>query len=412
MLKKIEATTSRGPINGYADSRFEDVVDTFVENFERHGEVGASCALTVEGAMVVDLWGGRVSSDGPDWAKDTICMVFSSTKGAMSLCAHLLADRGLLDLDANIGKYWPQFSKAGKEAARVSMALNHTVGVPHLRGPVMPGEFWDYAQMVGRIEEEPAFWEPGTRQGYHGITMAWTVGELVHRASGRRLGTFFRDELALPLDADFFIGLPETEESRVAPMIMAEPDQAWLETRFIHAALTTKDTPTALFMRDFANFEPNSRACRAAEVGSANGMSNGRAMAKLYAPFANGGTINGKRFVSTETITRMGRVSSATEDDATLKIPARFALGFMKSTDNRTLPKVVNSSLLMTESAFGHVGAGGSVGLADPECKMSFGYAMNRMGTGVLLNVRGQNLLDAAYRSLGYRTNVGGAWTS
>ena len=412
MRKRIEISTSQGPVQGYADPQFEGVVEAFADNFERHGEVGANCALTIDGAMVVDLWGGRISPNGPLWQEDTICMVFSSTKGAMSLCAHLLADRKMLDLDAAVGKYWPEFASGGKEAARVSMTLDHTVGVPHVRGPVAPGEFWDYSGMVERVAEEPAFWEPGTRQGYHGITMAWTVGELIRRTSGTRLGDFFRDEVALPLGADFFIGLPEKEEARVAPMIMAEPDQAWLETRFIKAALTTKDTPTALFMRDFATFEPNSRACRAAEVGSANGMSNGRAMAKLYAPFANGGRLNGKDFVSADTITRMGRVTSATEDDATLKIPARFALGFMKATDNRALANVVNSSLLMTESAFGHVGAGGSVGLADPECKMSFGYAMNRMGTGVLLNTRGQSLLDAAYRSLGYRSNAGGVWTT
>lgn len=411
MHKKIELSTTRGPIQGYADSRFDEVVSAFAENFEKHGEVGANCAITVEGQMVVDLWGGRISPDGPPWTEDTVCMVFSSTKGAMSLCAHLLADRGLLNLDSLVSSYWPEFSAGGKESARVSMTLDHTVGVPHLRGAVVPGEFWDYSRMVERVAEEPAFWEPGTRQGYHGITMAWTVGELIHRASGSRLGKFFQEELAGPLGADFFIGLPEGEELRVAPMIMAEPDQAWLATRFIQTALTTQDTPTALFMRDFATFEPNSRACRAAEVGSANGMANGRAMAKIYAPFANGGNLQGRRFVDQDTLTRMGRVAAATEDDATLKIPARFALGFMKSTDNRGLPNVVNSSLLMTESAFGHVGAGGSIGLADPECKMSFGYAMNRMGTGVLLNARGQGLLDAAYRSLGYRTNKGGVWT-
>lgn len=412
MHKRIEHSTSHGPIQGYVDTHFVEIVDAFVENFEKHGEIGANCAVTVEGVMVADLWGGRVAPNGAPWQEETICMVFSSTKGAMSLCAHLLADRGLLNLDSNIDKYWPEFAAGGKSSSRVSMALDHTVGVPHLRDTVLPGEFWDYQRMVERVAAEPAFWEPGTRQGYHGITMAWTVGELIHRASGQRLGDFFRNELARPLGADFFIGLPEAEEARVAPMIMAEPDQAWIETRFIQAALTTKDTPTALFMRDFATFEPNSRACRAAEVGSANGMSNGRAMARLYAPFANGGILDGKRFVGAETITRMGRVASATEDDATLKIPARFGLGFMKATDNRALPNVVNSSLLMTEAAFGHVGAGGSVGLADPECKMSFGYAMNRMGTGVLLNARGQSLLDATYRSLGYRTNAGGAWTT
>lgn len=411
MLKNIDITTKAGAVHGWLDTRFEEVLAAFIENFETRHEVGASCAITVEGRLVADLWGGRTSPNGEAWDKDTLCMVFSSTKGVMSLCAHMLADQGKLDLDAPIARYWPEFAVAGKEAARVSMTLNHTVGVPHVRGPVRPGEFWDYATMVNRVAEEPAFWAPGSQQGYHGITMAWTVGELIRRASGQRLGEFLGHSLALPLECDFHIGLPDAEEGRVAPMIMAEPDEAWLATRFIQTALTTQDTPTALFMRDFATFEPNSRACRAAEVGSANGMGNGRSLAKIYAPFANGGVLDGKRYLGTDALTRMGRVSAATEDDETLKIPARFALGFMKATDNRKLPGVVNSSLIMSEAAFGHVGAGGSLGLADPECRMSFGYAMNRMGTGVLLNARGQSLLDAAYRALGYRTDAGGVWT-
>lgn len=411
MRHELDRMTLRGRVSGSYDAGFAEVVDAFVANFEERDEVGASCALTLEGTTLVDIWGGRVSRDGAPWQRDTISMVFSSTKGAMALCAHLLVDRGLLDLDAPVTRYWPDFGAGGKEAARVSMTLDHTAGVPHVRGPVLPGEFWDYGRMVTRVAEEPAFWVPGTRQGYHGITMAWTVGELVRIASGRRLGTFFAEELAGPLGLEFWIGLPESHEQRVAPMILAEPDAAWLDTRFIRTALGTTDTPTALFMRDFAGFEPNSRACRAAEVGSANGMANARALAGLYAPFANGGAFAGRHYVGADTLTRMARVSAATQDDATLMIPARFGLGFMKSTDNRRLPGVVNSSLLMSEAAFGHVGAGGSIGFADPECRLSFGYTMNRMGTGVLLNERGQSLIDAVYRSLGYRTDAGGAWT-
>ncbi len=411
MFKQVSIDTAQGRIEGHYDPKFSAVYAAFVENFELRDEVGASCALTLDGQAVVDLWGGRVTRGGAAWTRDTISMVFSATKGAMAICAHMLADRGLLDLDAPISRYWPAFDAGGKEQARVSMTLDHTVGVPHVRGPVKPGEFWDYDAMIARVAEEPAFWVPGSRQGYHGITMAWTVGELIHLASKQRLGAFFDEEIAKPLGLDFWIGLPEAHESRVAPMIMAEPDAAWLETQFIRTALGTRDTPTALFMRDFATFEPNTRACRAAEVGSANGMANARALAGLYAPLANGGRLNGMNMVGPETLTRMGRVSAATSEDATLMIPARFALGFMKSTDNRRLPQVVNSSLLMTEPAFGHVGAGGSIGLADPECRMSFGYSMNRMGTGLLLNARGQTLLDAAYTALGYRTNAGGVWT-
>jgi len=410
MSRSVNIDTPTGRIEGFCDTRFAGVLQAFHDNFLQRDEVGASLAITLEGQMVVDLWGGRVSPAGEAWREDTVCTVFSSTKGLMSLCAHLLADRGKLDLDAPVTRYWPEFGVAGKESARVSMTLDHTVGVPHVREPVAVGGFWDYDAMVKRIAAEPAFWTPGTRQGYHGITMAWTVGELIHRAAGQRLGKFFDTELAQALSAECWIGLPSALESRVAPMIAAQPDSDWLASTFIQDALNNPGSPANLFLRDFASFDVNTRACHAAEVGSANGIANGRGLASVYAPFANGGVHQGRRLMSQDAITRMSRVAAATPDDATLRVPVRFGLGFMKSMDNRRIPGVVNSSLLLSEAAFGHVGAGGSLGFADPECKLSFGYAMNRMGTGVLLNERGQSLVDAVYSALGYRSNAGGVW--
>jgi CubicO group peptidase (beta-lactamase class C family) len=169
--------------------------------------------------------------------------------------------------------------------------------------------------------------------------------------------------------------------------------------------------PTALFMTNQGGFGANSRAAHAAEIGSATGISNGRGLAGLYAPLANGGALNGVRLVGADALVRMGQVSVATHEDATLMIPTRFSLGFMKSMDNRRLENAESCSVVLSEAAFGHVGAGGSIGFADPECRMSFGYTMNRMGLGILLNDRGQSLIDAAYRAMGYRTNAGGAWT-
>lgn len=412
MSNRVMLDTAAGRIEGYCDARFTGVLAAFHDNFVQRDEVGASVALTLDGQRVVDLWGGRRGPGGEAWQSDTVCTVFSSTKGAMALCAHLLCERGLLDLDAPITRYWSEFGVGGKEQARVSMALDHTLGVPHLREPVKPGGFWDYEGMVTRVADEAAFWTPGTRQGYHGLTMAWTVGELVHRAARRRLGRFFDEELARPLGLDFWIGLPETAEARVSPMLPVTPDQPWIATRFVQQALNAPGSPTQLFMRDFAQFDVNTRACHAAEVGSANGIANARGLAGLYAPFANGGSLDGRHYVSRDTLTRMSRVAAATGEDATLMIPVRFAAGFMKSMDNRRIPHTVNSSVLLSEAAFGHVGAGGSIGFADPECHLSFGYAMNRMGTGVLLNERGQSLVDAAYVALGYRSSAGGAWVS
>jgi CubicO group peptidase (beta-lactamase class C family) len=410
-MQTISRTTTAGTVEGTCDPRFKAVAEEFLENFEARGEVGASCAITLEGKTVVDIWGGKKAPGGAPWDRDTISIVFSSTKGGMALCAHILADRGELDLDAPIVTYWPEFGQNGKEAALVSMALDHSVGVPHVREVPKKGAFNDYEHMVEVIAKEAPFWVPGTRNGYHAITMSWTVGEIVHRAARKRMGRFFHDEVSKPLDLDFWIGLPETQEHRVAPMIAAVPTPEMQQSRFFQRAMTDFTSPSFFFMRDFLSFEPNTREGRAAEIGAGNGVTNARGLAGMYAPLANGGTYGGVRLVGKDTLTRMSRVAVATHEDATLVIPTRFSLGYMKSMDNRALGGVDTASCLLSEAAFGHVGAGGSIGFADPECRMSFGYTMNRMGLGLLLNDRGQTLVDAAYKALGYRSNAGGAWT-
>lgn len=411
-MQKISVSTKAGLVEGTCDPKFAGVVDEFVTNFEARGEVGASCSITLEGKTLVDIWGGRKAPGGEAWDKDTVSIIFSSTKGAMALCAHMLADRGQLDLYAPISRYWPEFAQAGKEAATVVMTLDHTVGVPHVRGVPAAGEFYDWNRMIDVIAREPAFWEPGTRNGYHAITMSWTVGEIVHRAAGKRMGRFFADEVARPLGLEFWIGLPEQQEHRVAPMLPAMPTPESMQTRFFQKAMTDTTSPSHFFLRDFMAFNPNDRAGRAAEIGAANGITNARNLAGMYAPLANGGALNGVRLVGQDTLTRMGRVSVGTHQDATLVIPTRFALGYMKSMDNRHLPGLDGASCILSDSAFGHVGAGGSIGFACPETRMSFGYTMNQMGLGLLLNDRGQSLVDAAYRALGYRTNAGGVWAA
>jgi CubicO group peptidase (beta-lactamase class C family) len=411
-MDKVSLNTPAGVVEGECDGRFKGVLDAFVENFVVRGEVGASVAITVEGRTVVDLWGGRTAEGGEAWRPDTLTVVFSSTKGASALCAHMAADRGLLDFDAPVVRYWPEFGQGGKEAALVSMMLDHSVGVPAVRARLKDGAFYDYAYMVETLEKETPFWKPGTRNGYHGVTSAWTVGEMVHRSTGKRMGVFLRDEVTGPLGVEFWMGLPEEHEPRVAPMIAAPIDDQARNSRIAKATRADPTGPTALFMTNMGGFNSNSREGHAAEIGSATGISNGRGLAGLYAPLANGGTLNGVRLVGPDTLTRMGQVSVATHEDATLMIPTRFSLGFMKSMDNRRLENSESCSAILSEAAFGHVGAGGSIGFADPACRMSFGYSMNRMGQGILLNPRGQALVDAAYLALGYRSNAGGAWAA
>jgi CubicO group peptidase (beta-lactamase class C family) len=233
---------------------------------------------------------------------------------------------------------------------------------------------------------------------------------MVRRSTGKRMGRFLADEIAGPLGVDFWMGLPEEIEPRVAATIPYPPDDKARTSRIALAMQTDPMGPTGRFMLNGGGFNPNRREYRAAEIGSATGISNGAGLAGLYAPLANGGSLNGHHFVGKDTLTRMAQVSVATHEDATLMIPTRFSLGFMKSMDNRKLANADNCSVVMSNAAFGHVGAGGSLGFADPEARMSFGYAMNRMGLGILMNDRGQSLVDATYRSLGYRSDVGGVW--
>jgi CubicO group peptidase (beta-lactamase class C family) len=283
-MNAVSRATARGVVQGFCDPRFAEALDAFTENFETRGEVGASLSITLDGKTVVDLWGGLVAEGGEPWSRDTIGVVFSCTKGASALCAHMAADRGRLDLDAPVTRYWPEFGQAGKEQAVVSMMLDHSVGLPGLREKLKDGAYYDYDYMVGMLERETPFWRPGTRNGYHGVTSAWTVGEMVHRSTGVRMGRFLRDEVTGPLDVDFWMGLPEEHEGRVAPMIAAPADDQARNSRIAQAIRADPTGPTAQFMLNSGGFSANARAARAAEIGSATGVSNGRGLAGLYAP--------------------------------------------------------------------------------------------------------------------------------
>lgn len=406
----VAIETARGSVNGRVHEDFTGVRDAFVGNFDERGEVGACVSLSVEGETVVDLWGGHFDLEGTKpWEEDTISLVFSVTKAATALCAHLLIERGELDLHGKVTDYWPEFGQAGKQDATVAMMLNHSVGLPAFRETVKDGGFYDWDYCVDLLARQAPFWEPGTRNGYHMVSFGWTVGELVRRVSGRSLGTFFADEFAGPLGLDFWIGLPETLEPRVSHMLPFQPGPGMPMTEFTQALLTQPDSISALSLANGGNHDlaaPDSRAAHAAEIGGGGGISNARSLAKLFTPLANGG---GDLF-SPDSIVRMSEVSMATQRDATLLIPTRFALGFMKSMDNRHRPHGDIESVIIGDRAFGHVGAGGSIGFADPDCRMGFGYSMNQMGAGLLLNDRGQAVVDAAYRALGYRTNAPGVW--
>ncbi len=408
---QLEQHTAAGTLTGSYTAEFNGVVDAFIHNFEANGEVGASLCITRDGATVVDVWGGvaDVAAQKP-WERDSVCVVFSSTKGAVALAAHTLVSKGALDLDAAVASYWPEFAANGKDGATVRMMLDHSVGVPAFREKLKDKACCDWDYMIDRLQQEAPFWKPGTRNGYHMANFGWTVGELIRRASGRTLGTYFREAIAAPTQAEFWIGLPESEESKVAPMIPFKPVRGAPISAFTQALISDRNSISSLAFFNQGGFSPNSRECRAAEIGGGGGVANGRGLARIYSPFACGGTLNGREFVDADTLAAMGEVAVATHEDATLLIPTRFSLGFMKSMDNRKSQGVDKSSVILSGPAFGHVGAGGSIGFADPDERMSFGYAMNKMGPGILLNERGQALVDATYRALGYSANTSGVW--
>jgi len=401
---------------GVCKPGFEQVAEAFQHNFDANGELGASVCVTVGGETVVDLWGGVADGKaGTPWNRDTVSIVFSCTKGATALCAHVLASRGLLDIDAPVTELWPEFGQHGKAHVTTRMMLDHSAGVPALRAKVKDDGPYDWDYMTGRLAEEEPFWEPGVRNGYHGFTFGWTLGEIVRRASGRSLGTFFQDEIAKPLGLDFWIGLPEAIEPRVAPIMPYLYKAADAKTPFMIDLGTKPQSIASLFFLNVGAWRTggaNTRAGHAAEIGAANGITNARGLAGMYKPLA----IGGAKLVDARTLARMGEVSMATHDDATLRIPTRFALGFMKSMDNRKRSLAAKlwgedcDSVILGSAAFGHVGAGGSLGFADPVAGLSFGYTMNKMGPGLLMNGRGQPLVDAAYRSLGYKNKDGGVW--
>ena len=401
-------------VEGTCTEQFAQVREEFERSFAERGEVGAAVCVTYRGETVVDLWGGTADpTDGRAWERDTLTHVWSATKGATALCAHMLASLGELDLNAPVVAYWPEFAKHGKDAVLVRHLLNHQAGLPAVREPLAPGSFYDWQRMVDALAQEEPFWKPGTRNGYHALTFGYLVGEVVRRVSGVSLGTFFRERVAEPLGLDFWMGLPEEHEPRVAPTLAADITAPGIALPSLYTQAFTDPTSIAgMMLVNNGGYmtvpgESNSRAAHAAEIGAVGGITNARGLAGMYAPLSLGGG----DLVSADQLALMAAVSSATSVDAVLQVPSRFSLGFVKSIDNSYLPAADSEGIQLSEEAFGHVGMGGSLGFADPRAGFSFGYVMNQQGIGLAVNPRGQSLVDAVYRAIGYR-QVGdhGSW--
>jgi CubicO group peptidase (beta-lactamase class C family) len=381
-------------IGGWVDYDFEPVLDAFAENFDQRGEVGAAVSVYVAGRRVVDLWGGRAdATTGREWESDTVTLVYSSTKGVTSVCANRLIEQGRLDPDAPVAQYWPEFAANGKAAITVRQALSHQAGLPYVEGDFTLDEALAWDPIVTAIAAQAPIWEPGTQHGYHMRTFGWIVGEIVRRVDGRSIGTFWRDEIADALGLDFWIGLPEEIEPRVARLVPPQSDLGALLKEFGPDLLLTKvfSSPGDQFGYDEMW---NTRALHACELPSSNGIGDARSLARMYAACI--GAVDGVRALDDSTVAA-ATVEQACGKDAVLMAESCFGLGFM-------LGKSFGAA--NPTSAFGHAGAGGSLAFADPQAGLGFGYVMNDLRFDAKGDPRSEELVRAVYRSLGETTRT------
>ncbi|WND36069.1 serine hydrolase domain-containing protein [Streptomyces sp. BB1-1-1] len=386
-------------INGEVALGFEPVREAFAANFTQHGDIGAAVCVYWHGRPVVDLWGGVAAPEtGRPWARDTLQLVYSATKGATATAAHMLVERGMLDLDVPVAKYWPEFAANGKADIPVRWLLSHQAGLVALDQSLPLAEALAWDPMAAALAAQRPQWVPGTAHGYHGRTWGWLVGEVIRRVSGRSPGTFFADEIAGPLGLDFFIGLPASERDRVSHMVYRRPavDLTTVPAEAVPEELREQVAawrdPNSFSNRAFAVTDPaaidfDSPEVQAAELPSSNGIGTARALARMYAALI--GEVDGVRLLAPETL------ASATEEqangrDEVMVLPSRFSTGYM-------LPTAGN--LMSGPNAFGHTGRGGSLAFADPEQGIAFGYVMNHIISGSD-DVRAAALADAVRNSV------------
>jgi len=386
------------PIKGSCHKDFQKVAEAFAQNFTKYREIGASVCIIVDGETTVDLWAGYKNEQKiEEWDRNTLSVAFSSTKAALALCAHLLIDREELNPKEKVVKYWPEYGKKGKENTTVEMILNHSAGLPALRTQVKEGGFLDWEYMVDLLENEEPFWNPGEKTGYHMITTGWLIGEIIRRVSGRSLGKFFDDEIREPYGLDYWIGLPQSHEDKVAKVTAFKPSLKDKPSGFAKAFRENPNSIQRLSLTNTGGYDYNAKETYRAELGSVGGITDARSLAAMLTPLAQ----NNGDLLSKSLVKRLSKPSVKSGIDNMLLFPTNFSEGFMLNMDNRESFEGEGGSFMIGSNAFGHVGFGGSsVTFADPDCKMSFGYLVNRLGGEYLINERGQSLIDSAYSCL------------
>lgn len=377
-------------IHGIYDERFAEVRELFERNFAEEGDVGASFAVTVEGEFVVDIWAGHADKARTrPWQEDTIVNVYSTTKTMSFICALVLVDRGLLDFNAKVTRYWGEYGQNGKENTLVRHFMSHSAGVPGFAPALASAtELYDWDLCTANLASQEPWWEPGTKSGYHAITQGYLIGELVRRITGKTIGTFFREEIAGPLGADFHIGMDESVFPRVAEMI---PDV--VPTGQAASATPDADSiPARVFASAPASTRSvNTPAWRQAEIPAAGGHGNARAVVRAQTALANGGSAFGVELLSSAGCRKI--LEEQTDGpDAVLLMPIRFGMGY--AFPNELMPMSPN------ENAMFWGGAGGSTIVVDQDAHVCLSYVMNQMKAAIVGDKRGGRLGKAFYKNL------------
>ena len=373
-------------MGGFANSRFSTAAEIFQATLDDGSDLGASFCATLEGETVVDLWGGWADeSRTRPWEKHTIVNVYSTTKTMTALCALIVADRGELDFDAPVASYWPEFAAHGKAGIKVGHLMAHSAGLSGWTAPMAPADLYDWEKATSLLARQAPLWEPGTAPGYHSITQGYLIGEVLRRITGRSLGTFFREEVAEPLGADFHIGFGPELDGRVADLTPppaaaggAPPSELLLQV--------ARNPP-------FNPLDTRSREWRAAEIPAAGGHGNGRSVAQVHAILANGGVANGRRFLS-EAGCRKALEPQIEGMDLVLSVPVKYGLGF-------GLPPAIIETPNPNSIFWG--GYGGSLVVIDMDARTSFAYAMNRMRQTTVGDERSLRVCRALWSALSDR---------
>lgn len=380
------------PIEGFCDPRFAPVREAFETNYRVEEEVGSCAAVVVNGVPVLDLWGGfRDKACTKPWERDTIVCMMSVTKGVAAITFNILLDRGLVELDSPVAKYWPEFAQAGKEKLPVRYVLDHRAGLPIITEELPRGSIFDWKAMTGALARQKPLWEPGTKAGYHVENQGFLLGEITRRVTGKTLPAIYLEEIARPLGLDFQIGgLSEADQARCAEVI---PNYRGTLLSAVN------DAPQSMLAQTWKTWPEgdhgqviNSPQWRTAEISSGNGHGAARALARLYGAMARGGEVDGIRILSEAAVNQM-----TTEQHNMVEV-------MMERSYHQALGLLLNSPPIVwmgpNPKAFGHHGVGGSLGMADREAKLGFCYAVNRWHPLPDNGPRARRLIEAIYRCL------------